>query len=428
MDLPKRSQHTTLWLISFSVGVVWCIGSAALWLGSSFKTVVEVGALILAAINASVNELRPSSESADKEQKWETVILRRLLQVNGFTKAATLVLFSAALAITSSAAYDSYRDLKMRDVEGLVVSATKQPINGALVNLLRNGQIEHTMTTTDGRFRFEKVDLRGLQIGQLVVEVQYKDIKSRTPVDFLNRKPNEMLITMPQGTPPFRLFYFDVDGMAIDFLMKGEIDVAWDKRLGGHPFLVPNHVYNEMSSLVRSFSEPMGAPFESNQENRARVEITGGATVDWMDFRRKNEGKMFFSGSPPSISWFRQATTADVASLNTSSDEWHLEIVPERLLDGTHGSVLFEPGSSSGMVRFNPAFFFWRFATGEDLRRFAGEHSLLMQQAGHSMPLEFAAVALIPANRPDQGGCEEEWLIAFVARPTKLRVSILCRT
>jgi len=177
-----------------------------------------------------------------------------------------------------------------------VVNAKSEPLSNVLVNLFRNGKPAGATVTTHGRFRFENVDTRGLQPGQLAVEVQYKDLKKKVPVD----PKGLLIITMQQDAPPFRVTYFDIEGPAIDFLLKGELDPAWEQRLGGQPFIVPTNVFKEMQSLVERFAEPLAVGGEGGMT--LEVVSSANKTPRALDeFAERHAGNPVFVGSPESL-------------------------------------------------------------------------------------------------------------------------------
>jgi hypothetical protein len=419
MDRLRDSGGTRRWQIGFVIGLVTCIVSAAFLLGSSlFTAVVGVATLVVALLNA----LLSSPGETGTQQKWDVTALKRLLQVTAFTKGATLLLWSTTLAIACYGTYDWYRHLELRNIEGLVVSATNEPLNKALVGLTKNGKTELTTVTAEGKFRFENVDIRGLQGGQLAVDVQYRDVRKRVTVDFVARHPSQLVITMPQGSPPFRVTYFDIEGPAIDFLLNGELDPTWEKRLGGQPFIIPNEIFKEIGSLVKSFTEPLFVGGEGNvaldivsPTNKSRQTLT--------EFSQKNAGRPLFVGSPEVLDFEIEPTRDDISSLVSSPNKWRLEIKSNLLRDNT---TVFESTSSPGAVRVRPAFFFWRFAETQDVQRISIGHGSLRaffkEIVAQSLPPEFAIVTLSPL------GCGDVWQMDVVARPMKLRIVALENT
>ena len=416
MDPLRDSGSTRRWQIGFVIGLAACAVSAAFLLGASlFATVVSVGAVVLALLNA----LLSSPSHAGPDQKWAVTALKRLLQVTAFTKVATVLLWSTTLAISGYSTYDWYRHLELRNIEGLVVSATNEPLNQALVGLTKNGTTVLTTVTAEGRFRFENVDIHGLSPGQLGVEVQYRDVRKRTTVNFVTRHPNQLVITLPQGSPPFRVTYFDIAGAAIDFLLKGELDPAWEKRLGGQPFIIPNQVFKEIGSLVRRFTEPLFVGGEGNMS----LEIISPTnknpkTVD--EFAQTHAGRPLFVGSQEFLSFHFEPTLAEISSLALSPTRWTLEIESDLLRDKPS---MFEGTVSSDAVRVNPTFFFWRFAEKQDVQRVSVGYGPLgaffKEIVAQSLPPEFAIITISPL------GCGDVWTMDLGTRSMKLRIVAL---
>lgn len=86
--------------------------------------------------------------------------------------------------------------------------------------------------------------------------------------------------SLPQASsnepPKFRVRYFDVEGYAIDFLMKGMVDEKMEKDLAGQPFIVPNEVFNEMKFLIEKFSTHTEIPHLIDKEhNYLEIEVKG---------------------------------------------------------------------------------------------------------------------------------------------------------
>ncbi|WP_417913708.1 hypothetical protein [Candidatus Electronema sp. JM] len=86
--------------------------------------------------------------------------------------------------------------------------------------------------------------------------------------------------SLPQASsnepPKFRVRYFDVEGYAIDFLMKGIVDEKMEKYLSGQPFIVPNEVFKEMKFLMGKFSTHTEIPHLIDKDhNYLEVEIKG---------------------------------------------------------------------------------------------------------------------------------------------------------
>ncbi|MGI0016240.1 MAG: hypothetical protein ACREBU_22700, partial [Nitrososphaera sp.] len=58
-----------------------------------------------------------------------------------------------------------------------------------------------------------------------------------------------------QSTPPFRVIYYRMSGVAPNFLINGLLAPEWEKALGGPQNIVPNAVFAEAKSFLDRFSE-----------------------------------------------------------------------------------------------------------------------------------------------------------------------------
>jgi hypothetical protein len=86
--------------------------------------------------------------------------------------------------------------------------------------------------------------------------------------------------SLPQASsnepPKFRVRYFDVEGYAIDFLMKGMVDEKMEKDLAGQPFIVPNEVFKEINFLIEKFSRPTDLSIlRDSKDNWLEKEVKG---------------------------------------------------------------------------------------------------------------------------------------------------------
>ena len=68
-----------------------------------------------------------------------------------------------------------------------------------------------------------------------------------------SKSPQTSSVT-PYSEPTYRLTYFNLSGLAIEYLLNGKVDKMWEKRLGGQPYIVENVVSKELRSLIESYN------------------------------------------------------------------------------------------------------------------------------------------------------------------------------
>lgn len=130
--------------------------------------------------------------------------------------------------------------------------------------------------------------------------------------------------SLPQASsnepPKFRVRYFDVEGYAIDFLMKGMVDEKMEKYLSGQPFIVPNEVFKEMKFLMEKFSiHTETAHLIDREHNYFENEIQG-KYFGSIDFNFKTEADQYILSSIASEEGWISCWTGDGYNKNNISE------------------------------------------------------------------------------------------------------------
>jgi hypothetical protein len=214
------------------------------------------------------------------------------------------------------------------------------------------------------------------------------------------------MIKLPPGEPPFRVSYITLEGYAVDFLMRGQIDKQWEERLGGQPFIVPNGVFNTLKNIIKNYTQVLEA-FEGDTFVISNKSVT--KTDD--SLAKKNNNKAFFEGSQGHIFW-RTASKEDIQSLLDPTRQWNLEIDP-------------------AVTNVTNSLTFWRFANGDDVKSFQSKPGLgfLNYATSSYLPPDFYLLTLRiegPGCGDDSG--EDMTGLTLTARVLKFRVAVLENT
>jgi hypothetical protein len=261
------------WQLAFIFGIGTLLLSSAVAFGASlFLTIVGALAVSIGVVNSLLSQ--PSATSRNPLLS----ILQRALNVSSFLKAATILVILIATILSVYGGWARYSDYKERQkvtIEGVVLTAAGDPADRATVTLLLKRGNQDTVSTL-GKFSFTKLDLSNEGTNSFKIQARLGSREGEAEVDLSKGPPENLVIKLSPGDPPFRVTYFLLERQAIDFLLQGKVDNNWEAKLAGQPFIVPDRVYKSLSGLVNSFSKTLGTETPSygfyKEENGVRTD------------------------------------------------------------------------------------------------------------------------------------------------------------
>jgi hypothetical protein len=145
----------------------------------------------------------------------------------------------------------------------------------------------------------------------------------------------------------------NIEGHGLDFLVRGEVDSRWEKRISGHPYLVNNDVLRYLKPMMNRFTYPF-------TETLFYVH-KGKDLVPYEDVALRHQNQPFFAGGLDTPLAFAPHS-ADIQALQNGDSKWNIELEPGSVLQPHPSAKVLEQD-----VPVDPnAFFFWRFADQSD--------------------------------------------------------------
>jgi hypothetical protein len=330
--------------------IVLClVGTGTLFLGSLY-------------IFFKKNEIRSTSFKTGLKIQKGFVYTKGQRYVALAVLASILILWGIGLLYTKRTPHGEITFVealtgKNVNVEGFILTAGGEPADKALVTLFLNEKATETKEAVDGKFSFTSVDISELGLGAMRIEAKWKNLESNLSINLSTDQLNNLVIKLPAGPPPFKVDYFMLEGPAIDFLVRGQIDKRWEERLAGQPTIVMNNVFNDLKNLLSRFSAPFKGQFFEVSNSKAKA---GSQPVRDYRYAARNENKPFLFGGIQEPPRFAKVLTREefIAMLSTGQ-KWHLTITPER------GS---RPKGHSLYNFTSASFHFWRFGTPDDVK------------------------------------------------------------
>lgn len=81
---------------------------------------------------------------------------------------------------------------------------------------------------------------------------------------------------------PFRVSYYTLGGLTMDYLFEKKISKDWDKLLGGNPFIVQNDTYQELKKIMKEYSfSPMYGIYDVM--DITRISNSGDTIIQYLD-------------------------------------------------------------------------------------------------------------------------------------------------
>jgi hypothetical protein len=314
----------------FVVGVVVSISTTAVVFGGAvLATIVAVASVLISILNGL---LTPASAKGSNGDTWLPATLKRCLNVSSFLKTATVAVWLSILGLSLYGGIRVYNAAQLVSIDGIVETAAGEPADNAIVTLLSSAGQRSTVCA-GGRFSFGRVDTRDTRSTALEIEAQWKGSTARKEIDLAELRHHTLIIKIPVGNPPFRVSYYVLGGQAIDFLTRGEMDEQWEKTLAGQPFIVPNSVFQELSSIVRRFSFTFRASY---------IYLPGRALQEQEKAAQRNYGRPVFVGSGwPRTFLLRDPRETEVRSLSDSAKSWQVGVNRYDQGAGLVGSLVF---------------------------------------------------------------------------------------
>ncbi|MFZ0063527.1 MAG: carboxypeptidase-like regulatory domain-containing protein, partial [Pyrinomonadaceae bacterium] len=285
------------------IGLAACIVAAIVVFGmSSFTTILTVSGIIIGLFNAFLGSSRASDDG-----NWFLGRIKHTLDVSNFLRIATVVIWITAIGVMAYGVRYYYHEAQKFTLAGRVLTAGGDPVASAHVILFTQVKKE-TITNADGTFSFVDIDPSQEPLKQVKVRVEWKNRVMEEPVNLALDRVREL--KFPAGEPPFRVSYITLEGAAIDFFLRGQIDKRSEERLSGQLFIVQNSVFNSLKGLTKKFSIRMdaweGQSFSVRNDSGEREDESLVA---------RSVGKPFFVGSS-GLSISRPASREDLLSLS----------------------------------------------------------------------------------------------------------------
>ncbi len=206
--------------------------------------------------------------------------------------------------------------------------------------------------------------------------------------------------SLPQASsnepPKFRVRYFDVEGYAIDFLMKGMVDEKMEKDLAGQPFIVPNEIFKEINFIMDNFMRSSNAEYLTG-ENKKRFEIN----------------KNTFSSLVSDILDYDVMANKEILSDVKNDSSWNL-----RWRECGDKEKIITDIKQGNISAF--CFSLWKFAKNSDLNIFKDNNlSFYKYITKNNHPADFS---IIDIGYPT---CTYEWGVGLISRNAAIRVAII---
>jgi hypothetical protein len=307
-------------------------------------------------------------------------------------------------------------------IEGFVLTAGGEPADNALVTLFLNGKLLERKAAADGKFSFSDLDPSQFGTGEIVFTAKLGNLEAKLPINPSTDQLSNLIIKLPPGPPPFSVEYFILEGPAIDFLLQGKIETRWAKKLGGDTPIAGNDVFNDLKKLINNFSSPFQyEQFEiSNSESQSRETIYDQQTGS------KSQNRPFFLGGSKDHPLDRDLSRDEFAELLNPEEKWHLIVTPERGLTAKRPRVLPDITAES--------FFFWRFATSDDVKMVLQTEYLNDRKeadfyryiTSEYLPPDFFIFSMQSSS--SSGGCIPATRVSLESRSLKLRIAVLENT
>lgn len=403
IEQGNSSSGKRVWRYAFLSGIAtFIIAAVAIFGVSLFTTVLMVSTVIIGILNS----LLGSDTSAADGKNWFISGFKHSLDVGKFLKFATVVVWLAGVGLISYGVLHYRAESRKVTIEGYVFTAAGQPAGSAVVTLLLANKKE-TVTSADGKFTFPGLDLSNEPSKQVQIQAVWQNHTKVEPLNLATAPLGRLMIKLLPGEPPFRVSYIRLEGYAIDFLVRGQIDKQWEERLGGQPFIVPNDVFNTLKKVLKDYSQP----FKAIEGDAFEISSKSGTTSD-ESLAQKNSGKTFFEGSQGHL-FIRTASKEDVLSLLDPTQQWNIEIEPR---------VSNVPRSLT----------FWRFANDDDVKSFQSRpgFGFLNYATSNYLPPDFYLLTLKTVS---EGGCGDDSAtemteLFLTPRVLKFRVAVLENT
>src|SRR5574341_327538 len=221
----------------------------------------------------------------------------------------------------------------------------------------------------------------------------------------------------PPPPPPFRVSYFLLENYAADLLLQRKIEPAWEPKLAGESYLVPNSVFQTVNHLERTFPDRLPELGNGLWVSKPRGKHQTAAP--------DNENT---TGPAQNIETrMRQGDTVFAGNVLYSDRGIPLEELPRyirSLKDPGRPWKLFghHDGPIGGLI-------FRTYAERSDLELLAESRykQFEIYLAREGTPPDFGYVDIYEVGLGDCGGSEEgsTTVIDFVGRTPKLRVAVV---
>jgi len=308
-------------------------------------------------------------------------------------------------------------------IEGFVLTAGGEPANNALVTLYLNGKLLERKAAADGKFSFTDLDPSQFGTGEILFTAKLGNLETQLPITPSTSQLSNLIIKLPPGPPPFSVEYFILEGPAIDFLLRGEIETRWAKKLGGSAPIAGNDVFSDLKKLINNFSSPFQyEQFEvSNSENQSKSK----PIID-RQTGSKSQKRPFFLGGSKDHLLDRSLSRDEFAGLLNPEQKWHLIVTPDD--DPQSRTAGLPPGISE------QSFFFWRFATSDDVKMVLQtdylndrkEADFYRYITSEYLPPDFFIFSMRSSS--SSGGCLPATRVSLESRSLKLRIAVLENT
>lgn len=285
---------------------------------SALSAFIGIGTIIAGILNGLF--YRP--DASDAGTSWLLARLTHALSVNRFLKAATALIWVTSLTLGLLGAKQAYDEsvknaleAKKITIEGLVLTAGGDPADNAVVTLALSRRQE-VVTAPGGKFTFSKIDFSDEPSKTVRIQARWRTHEGEISADLASGPAQGLIIRLPPGDPPFRVFYFTLEGYAIDFLLHNKMNAQWEEKLGGQPFIVPNDVSTTLTDLIKRFSDESEALVEVEVENKDKK--TYNAEL------KEPFNEKLFTGSGEGGALYMPDPTALIRSLEDPRQSWRV--------------------------------------------------------------------------------------------------------
>jgi len=359
-------QKLARWQVTFIVGIVGFLVGTFVVFGSA--TVTSGSALIVLILTILHGLL--ARDTGKSPSNWASGVARHALQETRVLKAATMVVWVALVGITAYGIKQWSQTKHQRTVKGMVLDASERPVMGATVTLEVDNTALASTVTNNGMFEFSNTNLSG---GKAFVVVSFRGREVRTAIR--PEAAQSITVRITGADTRIRVAYYEIFGHALNFLLRGEVSPAWERVLGGQPYIVRNSTWTFLDDISTRFTAPFTDEFfTADPEDTDAPDNDKELGVLY----KKNSNKRFFVGSwRPRLLFDTNADEADFKSITEGSAHWAVDRTDS---DG------------------NPSTFFWRDAARDDLSSFDEEdepwvkfYEFLMD---HDAPKHFSPIAI----------------------------------